>query len=170
MRLVFPVMAVALALVAVPAAAEEVKIGVVDLEQALSSTEEGKAAKEELERKAREAEAKLQPMVDRARALQEEIKSKKFVLSDEALRQKNLDLVELMNQIESKKQELEGKFKVDQERIVGPLRKKLIEIVRAVGKENGFTLVIDRNTPGLLYTREAIDITELVIEKFNKKG
>ncbi len=170
MRLNLAATAFFVVLVAVPAAADEVKIGVVDLEQALSSTEEGKAAKEELERKAREAEAKLQPMVDRARALQEEIKSKKFVLSDEALRQKNLDLVELMNQIESKKQELEGKFKVDQERIVGPLRKKLIEIVRAVGKENGFTVVMDRSTPGLLYTREAIDITDLVIEKFNKKG
>jgi hypothetical protein len=27
-----------------------------------------------------------------------------------------------------------------------------------------------RGTPGLMYTREALDITDLVIAKFNEKG
>ena len=27
-----------------------------------------------------------------------------------------------------------------------------------------------RNSPGLIYTREALDITDRVIEKFNEKG
>jgi len=37
---------------------EGIKIGVVDIEQAISSTEEGKSAREEFARKQREAEAK----------------------------------------------------------------------------------------------------------------
>jgi outer membrane protein len=161
-----------LAVLAFSIAAEEdggTRMAVVDLDQALNSTDEGKAAREELARKQREAEAKVQPQIERFKELQDELKSKKFVLSEEALYQRQLDLVELKNEIESSMKELEGKFKVDQERIVGPLRKKLIEIVQEIGREQGFTMIVERSTPGLLYSREALDITDDVIARFNKK-
>jgi outer membrane protein len=145
------------------------KMGIVDLEQALASTEEGKAAREEMGRKQREAEQKVQPMVDRFNEMKEEIKSKKFVLSDESLFQKQLDLAELQNEIQSNLKELEGQLKVDEERLYGPLRAKMIEIVGDVGKDQGFTVIMARGSPGLLYTREAIDITDAVIQKFNQK-
>ena len=49
---------------------EPIKIGIVDIDQAISSTEEGKAAREEFARKQREAECKIHPMVDRYRELE----------------------------------------------------------------------------------------------------
>jgi outer membrane protein len=149
---------------------EPIKIGVVDIDQAISSTKEGKAAREEFARKQREAEAELQPMYERYKALEDELKAKKFVLSDEALFQKQLDLAEMRNQIENKMKELEGQLKVDQKRLEGPLTAKLVGIIEDVGKSKGFTLIIRRGTPGILYTREALDITDLVIEKYNAKS
>ena len=146
-----------------------IKMGVVDLEQALSSTEEGKAAREEMGRKQREAESTVQPLVDRFNTMKEEIKSKKFVLSDESLFQKQLDLAELQNQIQTKLKELEGGLKVHEERLYGPLRAKMVEIVTQIGKDQGFTVILARGSPGLLYAREAIDITDLVIQNFNSK-
>jgi outer membrane protein len=146
------------------------KIAIVDLEQALASTEEGKAAREEMGRKQREAEQKVQPMVDRFNGMKEELQAKKFVLSDESLFQKQLDLAELQNEIQSKLKELEGQLKVDQERLYGPLRAKMVEIVSKLGKDQGFTMIFERGSPGLLYTREAIDITDTVIARFNEKS
>jgi outer membrane protein len=152
------------------AQAEPVKIGVVDIDQAISSTEEGKAAREEFARKQRDAEGQLQPMYERYKALEEELKAKKFVLSDEALFQKQLDLAEMRNQIQNKMKELEGQLKVDQKRLEGPLTAKLVSIIEEIGKTNGFTMILRRGTPGVLYTREALDITDLVIEKYNAKS
>jgi outer membrane protein len=149
---------------------DPVKIGVVDIDQAISSTDGGKAAREEFSRKQREAQGQVQPLLDRYKALEEEMKAKKFVLSDEALFQKQLDLVELRNEIQSKMKELEGQMKIDQKRLEGPLVAKLGEIIESIGKEQGFTMIIRRGTPGVLYTREALDITDLVIQKYNKKG
>ena len=161
----------AMALVAAaPATAEGDKIGVVDIDQALNSTEEGKAAREELSRKQREAQSKLEPMVERFKEMQEELKGKRFVLSEDALYQKQLDLVELKTEIDNRAKELEDKFKVDKERLEGPMRKKLISIVEEIGKEEGFGLILARGAGGMLYNREALDITDLVIERFNKKG
>jgi outer membrane protein len=149
---------------------DPVRIGVVDIDQAISSTDEGKAAREEFARKQREAEAKIQPMVERYRELEEDLKAKKFVLSDDALYQKQLDLAEMRNQIQNRMKELEGQLQVDQKRLEGPLTKKLVEIIEAAGKDRGFTLILRRGTPGVLYSREALDITDVIVEKYNQKS
>ena len=146
------------------------KIGVVDMDQALSSTDEGKAAREELGRKEREARSQVEPMVERFQALQEETKGRKYVHSEEALFDKQVELAELKNKIENKMKELEGQLQIDQGRIVAPLRAKMLEIIEGVGKEQGFTIILDRNTPGVIYTREALDITDIVVGRFNKKS
>ena len=104
------------------------------------------------------------------KALEEEMKAKKFVLSDEALFQKQLDLAEMRNQIQNKGKEIEGQLQVDQKRLEGPLTAKLVNIIEDLGKSQGFTMILRRGTPGLLYTREALDITDIVIEKYNAKS
>lgn len=149
---------------------EAIKIGVVDIDQAISSTTEGKAAREEFARKQRDAEAKVQPMIEKYQALEEDLKQKKFVLSDEALFQKQLDLAQMRNEIETKMKELETQLQLDQKRLEGPLTKKLVEVIESAGKEAGFTIIMRRGSPGLLYTREALDITDLIIKKYNQKS
>ena len=151
------------------AAQEEFKVGVVDLEQALSSTDEGKRASEELQRKLQQAESQVQPMIEKYKALEEELKTKKFTLSEEALYQKQLDLAGVGNDIQNKRGQLEGDLKIERERMVGPLLKRLGDIVREIGKDQGYTLIMARGAGGLIYSRESVDITELVVQKFNAK-
>lgn len=151
-------------------AQEAVKIGVVDIDQAVNATDQGKKARDELTKKRKAAEAELKPLMEKGRALADEIQSKRFVLSEEALYQKQLDLAEIQNDARARMSELEGQYKVDYERLVGPLRQKLIEIITEIGKSEGFTIIMERNSPGLLYAREALDVTDMVIQRFNKKG
>jgi len=166
----FTLLAAVVLLLGTGAQDEGVKVGVVDIEQALNATDEGKAAREELSRKQREADAQVQPMVEEYKALQEELKGKRYVLSDEALFAKQADLLELQNKIDNKIKELQGQLKIDQGRLEAPLVTKLRGIVEGIGKDEGFTMILNRGTPGLLYSREAIDITDKVIKRFNKKS
>jgi outer membrane protein len=152
------------------AAQDAVKIAIVDLDQAINATDQGKKAREELQGKQKQAEGQLKPMYERGKALAEEIQSKRFVLSEDALRQKQLDLAEIQSDLRAKGAELEGQFKVDYERLVGPLRDKLLGIITDFGKEQGYTLILERSTPGVIYTKEALDITDEVVQRFNKKG
>lgn len=150
--------------------AQEMKIAIVDVDQAINATDQGKKAREELQGKQKQAESQLKPLLDKGKALAGEIQEKRFVLSEDALRQKQLDLAEIQSDLRAKGAELEGQFKVDYERIVGPLRTKLLTIITEVGKEQGYTLVLERATPGLIYAKEALDITDIVVQRFNKKG
>lgn len=149
---------------------EALKIGVVDVGAVLTSTEAGRAAREELQRKQRDAQAQVQPMMERYNALKEELGSKKYVLSEDALFEKQVELAELGNKIENKMKELEGQLEIDKGRMLQPLQDKLRNIVQAVGKEQGFTLILSRDAPGLMYRREALDITDIVVERFNKSS
>ncbi len=150
------------------AQAQEMKIGIVDSERALFGTEDGKAAREEFERKQRDAQGQLQPLVDRAKQIQEELDSKKFVLSEDALFQKRAEQAELQNKIQSKAQELEGQLKIDQGRLIAPLQQKLQQTIEDIGREQGFTMILQRGNNLLLYSREALDITDLVISRFDQ--
>ena len=149
---------------------EPVRIGIVDIDQVVSSTEEGKAARQELERKQREAQAEIEPMYARYQEQEEDLKQKRFVLSEEALFQKQLDLEEIRRQIQNKGKELEDQLKLDQARIEGPIKRKLLEIIQETGKGAGFSLILQRGGAGVLYSREALDITDMIVEKYNQKG
>ena len=149
---------------------EPTKIGFVDAQQVLATVAKGKAAQEELERKAREAQGRIAPLIEELEAKQKELEAKQFVMSKDALQQKQLDLVELRSRIESQGQEEENKLKIDQQRLIGPLEERFREVVREVGRENGFSAVMLTNAPGLIYRREALDLTELVIKTFDRKG
>ena len=145
------------------------KIGVVDLDQAVMATENGKTAREQLERKKREAEAELEPMVERYRGLADEYQKKRVVLAPEKLREMELDITELQSRIELKQKEVQNRLRVDLERLLGPIREKMVQVVEKIGRDEGFSLILMRATPGIMYSREALDITDKVIENFNKK-
>ncbi len=159
----------ALLVASAAAQAEDVKVGVVDRERALFSTEEGKRVRDELQGKTRAAQGQLDPMVTQFKDVRAEIESKRYVLSQEALLAKQAQLAELQNKIEAKNKELEGQLKIDQVRLLQPLEEKLRTVIDAIGKEQGFTLILERNSPIVVYAREANDITDLVVSRFNAK-
>jgi outer membrane protein len=161
--------ALGLLVVGTAAQDEPIKIGVVDVDRALSSTEDGKAAREEMARKEREAQAQMEPLLEKYEAMKGDIEARRFVLSDEALRQKQYDLLELQNQLENKGKELENQFKIDSKRLHEPLVTKLRQIINDTGREQGFTLIFQRGAAGMIYTREALDITDLIIAQYNEK-
>jgi Skp family chaperone for outer membrane proteins len=78
-------------------------------------------------------------------------------------------MAEVRNQIENKVKEIEGQLKVDKFRIQEPLINKLRKIITETGREQGFTMIFQRGSAGLIYTREALDITDLIISQYNKK-
>lgn len=149
---------------------DPVKVGFVDVDQVLATVDSGKAARDELERKSRAAQGRLAPMVEQLEAIQKELQAKQFVMSEEAVRSKQLDLVELKNRYDTKIKEEEGQFKIDQQRLIGPLIEKLGIVMKEVGRENGFSAILRIDAPSIVYAREALDITDLVIKKFNGKS
>jgi outer membrane protein len=152
------------------AQAADSKIGFVDAQQVLATVESGKKAQEELERKAREAQARLTPLIEQLEALQKELQAKQFVMSKEAVQAKQLDMAELRNRIESQGQEEKSKLEIDQQRLIGPLQEKFLEVIKEIGRDEGYSAIFLSDAPGLVYRRENLDVTEEVIKTFNSRN
>ena len=102
--------------------------------------------------------------------LQKELQEMQHVLSKDAMQKRQFDLVELKGQLENESAGLEQQLKLDEARLTSPLREKFVEVVDEIGRNEGFSLILLRGAPGIMYSREALDITDLVIKTFNSKS
>ena len=48
------------------------------------------------------------------------------------------------------------------------MQKAVMDIVQKIGKKEGFLLIIEKKTAGVMYNPESIDITEKIITEYNK--
>ncbi len=149
---------------------EGIKIGIIDLEHAMAATEGGKAAREELEGKQRSAEERLRPMMEEFEQKKAELEKSRITKSTSVVRDLELDVASLQSQLEITQAEMQSKLRVDYQRIVGPLQENLLKVVNDYGRSEGFTIILRRAGPSLVYAREALDITEKVIKLADKES
>lgn len=149
---------------------ESSKIGFVDAEQVLTQVKAGKSAREELERKIREVQSQIGPLLEEYETKGKELEARRMALSEDALKEKVLDLQALENRIKGMEAEAQGKMEIDQRRLFGPIQEKFVDVVKEIGRENGYSAILLSDSPGLIYRREAHDLTELVIKTFDKKS
>ena len=150
------------------ASAEEVKIVFVDARRAVNSSKQGKAAKQQLDTVSQKKREELQPREDELKRLTEEFESQRFVLSKEALQEREIDLLQRRRGLERDFQAAQEELEIEQRRIMDPLLRDVRAAVQKVGEANGFTVILERGSPGVLYFENSLDITDLVIQNLNE--
>jgi Skp family chaperone for outer membrane proteins len=157
------------------------KVGIVDLDRALKESASGKQALatlkqfrdkvvKEINDKKRQKDAKETTLRD----LQTELTSQSMVLSDSAKRDKEetyrkqvRDLRKFIDDSNRFIEESERELREREAELTSRLLRDLLEIVRAVGREESFTIIFDRNDRILLFVADAIDLTEKIIKRFD---
>lgn len=147
----------------------EIKIAIVDLQKALQSVDEGKKAKSQLEKEFNDKKKQLQAEEESIKKMTEEFKKQSLVLSDDAKGRKQNEIQERL----MKYRELFGKSQFDiqnrERSLTEPIIGKLRSIVEELGKNQGYTLILEKNENGVLFSKQQDDLTEEVIKSFNKK-
>jgi outer membrane protein len=158
----------ALAQQAQPAAArEDVRIGYVDLQRAIFSSNPGKEARRSLDERTDKLKKDLEKKQEEVRTIKAEFDKQSAVLSPDARAEKERDLQRRIRELERLKQDSEDELnRRDQElskRILGEVR----EVVRQIGGKGNYTLILERNAAGVLYAANGVDLTEEVIKAYN---
>jgi outer membrane protein len=150
------------------ALAAEPKIGFVDLRKAVFSSREGKAVQEQFSKIEEAKAAELRPRQEELRKLEEEYEKQKYVLSPEALQDRRFEIIKMRRDLERDLREAEDDLQIRQVQLLQPIQKKVAKVVEDVGKQNGFTMIVDKSSQGLLFFQESSDITELVVQRLNQ--
>jgi outer membrane protein len=157
------------------------KMGIVDLDRALKESAAGKQALQTLKQfrdkvvkeindKKRQKDSKETTLRD----LQTELTSQSLVLSETAKRDKEetyrRQVRELRKFIDDSNrfiEESERELREREAEMTSKLLRDLLDVIRAVGKEESFTVIFERNDRFLLYAADAIDLTEKIIKRFD---
>src|SRR3989304_3161589 len=146
-RILSAFMVIAFALfVSGPAAAAELKIGIVDLQKALNMCDAGKKAKEDIKQEAEKLKGELEKNSSVWNAATKEAKEKEFRGRTAEFQKKFMEYGEQLNK---RKQETEA-------RIIADLR----DIVVEIAKKKGMTFVFERSIGGGVYSPKDVDVTD----------
>lgn len=150
----------------VPAAAE-MKIAVLNIQDVLTKSSAGLAAKEKIEKRMKELKAGLESDKQALIAFQDEMKKKVSVWSDDKKQEQLLEFQKKRRDLDAKQDNANLEMKNLQDRYLAPIMKELEGIVRQVAAEKGYAIVLPNTA--VLYFDNAVDVTKEVTTSLNAK-
>ena len=144
-----------------------VRIAYVDVQRVLARSAAGVTAREQLERE----KAAMQKQVDGQRVdaekLREELEKKGQLLSADARREKQENLERKVRDVRRLVDDLQKELQKKEQEILARVLNDISGVVQKIGKEKGFTLIVERRGASVLYGAPEADVTEEVVRLFD---
>ncbi|MEA3280690.1 MAG: OmpH family outer membrane protein, partial [Thermodesulfobacteriota bacterium] len=150
-------------------AADVAKIGVVDFQRILEASSAGKAAKVEIDKQGKKMESALKKKGTAIEEMQKKLERDALVMSKEMRDEKQRAVRIKINDIKNLQQKYISDFKQIEARLVTRIKKDIFELVKEMGKKEGYLLVVEKREAGVLYMPKTIDLTDRLIQQYNKK-
>jgi outer membrane protein len=166
MKKLFLLLCICFILPAYAQAAEVNKIGAIDLQKVLNECEAGKKAKTDLEALIKSKESVIEDKSKEIEKLKSEMQKQASALSSEAKKSKEDELEKLVRDYQRTVQDSQAEVKKKEGELTEAIIKGVHDIVERIGKEEGYTLIIEKSL--VLYTNKDLDITDSVIKEYNK--
>jgi outer membrane protein len=161
--------AVVVAALSVPAFAQNapMRVAVIDVQKVLATSTLGKQAYEKLKKMQDDRVARAQKMDEEAKALENEINTKKLSLSQEKLDEMQKNLSDKKISMQRYAQDADREVSEARDRELAALEGRIKPVIDQIGKEMGLAAIFNKFESGLVYASDAIDITDTVIKRFD---
>lgn len=152
----------------------QTKIGYVDLQKCLMQSVKGKKAFEELKAKKEKMQKDLDKRQTDLDQMKADLEKQGMMLSPEAKHTKEKDFQRKLRDFKDMYNDFSEEMKIEEEKRKQVIFKDLSKIIENVGKQQGYSLILEKNTSGILWAPENADITDVVIKAYDteisKKG
>jgi outer membrane protein len=147
-------------------AADVAKIGIVDFQKVFETSTAGKAAKEEINTQGKKLETDLKAKGSELEETKKRLEREALVMSREKREEKEREFRIKVNDFKSLQKKYERDLQRTQKRLLGEMKKEVLEIISEVGKAEGYLMIIEKI--GVLYAPTALDISDIIIQKYNE--
>ena len=152
-----------------PLAAQTVKIGVVDLQKFQKNSKAFQRASLAVKKKFDDMQQKLNDERAALNKLEEEFKKQSMMLSLDAQEDKKRELDKKQRYFKFMYDDFTQEMKDTEMDAIKKIMKELEKIVDKIAEKEGYSIIIERRTLGLLYFNSAIDMTDRVTEAYDKQ-
>jgi outer membrane protein len=161
-------------LVAVPASAQTAgstttKIGVLEVQRVVAESAVGKESLARVQKIQSQKQEDLTKRQNELKDLEKKIQDQNKSLSEEALDKLQKDYQAKALEFKRAQDDAQRELEELQRRELSELEKKVMPVIDAVAKEQGYNLVFNKFQSGLLFADGSADLTEAVITKFNSQ-
>jgi outer membrane protein len=165
-----PALATALAVLFLtsPAIAQEgVKIGYIDLQKALNASSSGKAAVEQLRGIFEEKKISLEREKASIEQRKDELDKQALLMNEATRREREDDIRRLERDWTRKINDSKDEMGQQEGRFLDQIRVELLKVIEDMGREGGYTLILEKSASAVMYAPGSIDLTEEVVKRYD---
>lgn len=152
------------------AGAVAIRVGYVDLQQALNSSSAGEKAKDSFKAEVERMEQVLEKRRAKVEKLKGELEKKALLLRDDERVALQRDYRQELRDFERLYKDSQEELKIRDRELTARILVELRQIVNAIGEQGDYSVILEGNNTVVLYGSKSIDLTEAVIKAYNKKG
>jgi outer membrane protein len=149
------------------ASAQSMKFGYVDYQQVLLAVDDGKSAKNRLQKWLEDRQKEIDKEQEALRKEKETLDKQASAMSEDARMQKGADLqrkvLELAQKWDRYRAEAAGRERQEMEPIVD----KIDGVIAKIAERDGFTFIFEKRDSGLVYAQTQYDLSNEVIRAYN---
>jgi outer membrane protein len=150
-------------------AAAAVKMGVLDVRQAITSTAEGKLASAELQSQFTPRQAELENLNKRIEDLRTRIQQGRNTLSQEELVRLQREGESLARTLDRRRNDLQEDVQAAENEVLERIGGKMRQVLDRYARENAFTVIFDISTQsGIVYAANSVDVTQDIIRLYDQ--
>ena len=149
--------------------AEAVKIGYVDMQRALNTCEAGKEAKKVITHEFEKMQKIMGEKQKELEALKDDLGKRASVMSESVRREKEADYQRKLRDLQRMQRDYEEDLRRKDRQLTDRILKDVEGIVKKLGEDQKYTLILERNQPTIVYMATGLDLTEEVIKLVNQK-
>jgi len=143
------------------------KVGLVNIQEAILSTAEGKKSMADLQKKYQPRQQEIQKENQDIQAITDQLQKQAATLSDEEQRRLNRDLEEKQKLLKRTQEDAQADFSTDRDEMFRRIGQKIVKVIQDYASKNGFSLVIGSDQIPIYYAATEVDLTDQIVKLYD---
>ena len=145
--------------------AAETKVGYLDVSRVTEESPQYVSARKSLQKELDRRESDLRSKAKKLKKLEEKLQRDAKVMSESELKRLERDIMSRQRKLKNARDEYRDELTLRQNEERNKLLRQVAEVVRTIGKEEGFDLIL---TDGVAYASKRVDISDKVAKRLKK--
>ena len=144
------------------------KIGVFDMQIVMVKSTAGMDIKNQLNKKKEYYTSEIKKRENALKQMRDDLEKKAMMLSQEAKDEKEKEYQKKLRDLKLYASDSENELKMMYKEKTQKLVHDILTVAREYGKKNNFSIIIEKQEGGVVYTDKALDITDNILKAFNE--
>ena len=145
------------------------KVAIVNIQDAIANTNEGKKELDALQQRFSPKQAELKTQNDDVENLKKKLQADSDKLNDDARSTRVKEIEVKQKSLQRNFEDAQNEFQQAEQEVVNRLGKKMLDVLEKYAKANGYAMVLDVSNPQtpVLYASPGANITKELVDAYN---